>query len=37
MDWLINHFIPFTNSHIIGRYRMLILDGYRSYLTAEFD
>ena len=21
----------------MGRYRMLILDGYRSYLTAEFD
>jgi hypothetical protein len=37
MDWLINHFIPHTNGRVIGRYRMLILDGHESYLTAEFD
>jgi hypothetical protein len=37
MDWLINHFIPHTNGRVIGRYRMLILDGHGSHLTAEFD
>jgi hypothetical protein len=37
MDWLINHFIPHTNGCVMGRYRMLILDGHGSHLTAEFD
>jgi hypothetical protein len=37
MDWLINHFIPYTNGRTMGRYRMLILDGHGSHLTAEFD
>jgi hypothetical protein len=37
MDWLINHFIPLTNGRTMGRYRMLILDGHGSHLTAEFD
>jgi hypothetical protein len=37
MDWLINYFILYINSRVIGRYRMLILDGHGSYLTAEFD
>ena len=37
MDWLQNHFIPYTNSRTLGRYRMLILDGHGSHLTAEFD
>jgi hypothetical protein len=37
MDWLINHFIPLTNGRTVGRYRMLILDGHGSHLTAEFD
>jgi hypothetical protein len=37
MDWLINHFIPLTNGCTMGRYRMLILDGHGSHLTAEFD
>lgn len=37
MDWLINHFIPLTTSRTVGRYRMLILGGHGSHLTAEFD
>jgi hypothetical protein len=37
MDWLINHFIPHTNSRVMGIYRMLVLDGHGSHLTAEFD
>jgi hypothetical protein len=37
IDWLINHFIPYTNNRVMGRYRMLILDGHGSHLTAEFD
>jgi hypothetical protein len=37
MDWLINHFISHTNGCVMGRYRMLILDGHGSHLTAEFD
>jgi hypothetical protein len=37
IDWLINHFIPYMNNCVMGRYRMLILDGYGSHLTAEFD
>jgi hypothetical protein len=37
IDWLINHFIPLTNGRTMGRYRMLILNGHRSHLTAEFD
>ena len=37
MDWLQNYFIPYTNGRVIGRYRMLILDGHGSHLTAEFD
>jgi hypothetical protein len=37
MDWLINHFIPHTNGRVMGRYRMLVLDGHGSHLTAKFD
>ena len=37
MDWLINHFIPYTSGRTMGRYRILILDGHGSHLTAEFD
>jgi hypothetical protein len=37
MDWLLNHFIPHTIGRTVGRYRMLILDGHGSHLTAEFD
>jgi hypothetical protein len=37
IDWLINHFIPYTNGRVMGRYRMLVLDGHGSHLTAEFD
>jgi hypothetical protein len=35
--WLREHFIPYTNSRKIGRYRLLVLDGHGSHLTGEFD
>jgi hypothetical protein len=35
MDWLINHFIPYTNGRTMGRYRMLILDGHGSHLVEQ--
>ncbi|EED11891.1 conserved hypothetical protein [Talaromyces stipitatus ATCC 10500] len=37
LEWLKLHFIPLTNDRSIGKYQMLILDGHRSHLTAEFD
>jgi hypothetical protein len=37
IDWLQNHFIPYTNGRVMGIYRMLVLDGHGSHLTAEFD
>ncbi|EEA24967.1 conserved hypothetical protein [Talaromyces marneffei ATCC 18224] len=37
LEWLKPHFIPYINDRTMGRYRMLILDGYGSHLTAEFD
>lgn len=35
-DWLKNHFIPYINLWIKGRYHLLILDSYGSHLTAGF-
>ncbi|KAL3712109.1 hypothetical protein TMatcc_000805 [Talaromyces marneffei ATCC 18224] len=37
LEWLKTHFIPNINGRTMGRYRMLILDGHGSHLTAEFD
>ncbi|EED24197.1 conserved hypothetical protein [Talaromyces stipitatus ATCC 10500] len=37
LEWLKTHFIPYINDRTMGRYRMLILDGHGSHLTAEFD
>jgi len=33
----IKHFDIYTKDRIIGIYRLLVLDGYRSYATPEFD
>ena len=35
--WLKKLFGPFTEGRKVGRYRLLILDGHGSYVTAEFD
>ncbi|ODM14985.1 hypothetical protein SI65_09480 [Aspergillus cristatus] len=35
--WLQNTFIPATNGRMIGKYRLLILDGHGSHLTPQFD
>jgi len=37
LNWLQNHFIPHTYGRSKGKYRMLILDGHGSHLTARFD
>jgi hypothetical protein len=37
IKWLEKLFIPETTKRLQGVYRMLILDGYGSYLTPEFD
>ncbi|EEA20812.1 hypothetical protein TMatcc_000803 [Talaromyces marneffei ATCC 18224] len=37
LEWLKTHFIPYINGRSMGSYRMLILDGHGSHLTAEFD
>ncbi|EED12353.1 conserved hypothetical protein [Talaromyces stipitatus ATCC 10500] len=37
LEWLKSHFIPLTDGRTLGKYRMLILDGHGSHLTAEFD
>ena len=37
LRWLQKLFIPSTNSRTQGRYRLLVLDGHGSYLTAQFD
>ena len=36
-EWLQRVFEPQTRSRTVGRYRLLILDGYRSHMTLEFD
>ena len=37
LRWLEKLFIPSTSSRTKGKYRLLILDGHGSHLTAEFD
>jgi hypothetical protein len=37
LRWLQKIFIPSMNSRVRGRFRLLILDGYSSYLTPQFD
>jgi hypothetical protein len=37
MDWLMNHFEPYTRARTVGKYRMLVLDGHSSHLTPQFD
>ena len=37
LEWLQNLFILSTSSRKKGRYRLLILDGHGSYVSAEFD
>ena len=37
LRWLQKLFIPSTNSHTQGRYRLLVLDGHGSHLTPLFD
>lgn len=37
LRWLEKLFIPSTSLRTKGRYRLLILDGYGSYLTPKFD
>ncbi|KAK5787481.1 hypothetical protein VI817_009978 [Penicillium citrinum] len=37
LNWLKNHFIPYIYGRSKGKYRLLILDGHGSYLTAQFD
>ncbi len=36
-EWLREVFEPQTQNQSVGRYRLLILDGYSSHLTPEFD
>jgi hypothetical protein len=37
LRWLQNLFILLTNARVRGRFRLLILDGYGSHLTPQFD
>lgn len=37
LKWLSEVFEKYTVSRTIGKYRLLILDGHRSYATPEFD
>jgi hypothetical protein len=37
LDWLQNHFIPCIEGRSKGKYRLLVLDGHGSHLTAQFD
>jgi len=37
LQWLEKLFIPSTNTRMKGEYRLLILDGHGSHLTARFD
>jgi len=37
LRWLEKVFIPSTSSRTKGKYRLLILDGHGSHLTAQFD
>jgi hypothetical protein len=35
--WWLKHFDKHTKGRTIGRYRLLILDGYGSHISPEFD
>ena len=35
-QWL-QHFVTFTNMHKVGRYRLLIIDGHESHISADFQ
>lgn len=37
LRWLEKLFIPATKSRLVGKFRLLILDGHGSHLTARFD
>jgi hypothetical protein len=37
LTWLKKLFGPFTEGRKVGRYRLLILDGHGSHITAQFD
>jgi hypothetical protein len=37
LNWLQNHFIPHIQGRSKGKYRLLVLDGHGSHLTAQFD
>lgn len=37
LRWLQNVFIPETNGRMVGKHRLLVLDGHGSHLTPEFD
>ncbi len=37
LRWLPKLFIPSTNTDVRGQYRLLLLDGYGSHLTRQFD
>jgi hypothetical protein len=37
LEWLQKTFIPSTTSQKKGRYRLLVLDGHGSHVSAEFD
>lgn len=37
LEWLKKQFVPFTEARTVGKYRLLILDGHGSHVTAEFD
>jgi hypothetical protein len=37
LDWLINHFEPYTRDRTVGNYCLLVLDGHSSHLSPKFD
>lgn len=37
LTWLQDVFHPYTKDRTVGQYRLLILDGHGSHMTAEFD
>ena len=37
LSWLKRVFNPYTQGRTVGKYRLLILDGHGSHVTAEFD
>ena len=37
ITWLKTVFDPYTQGRTIGKYRLLLMDGHGSHVTAEFD